>query len=226
MVTYKNSSRFWASKSGGKYQLDVPEIRSAFLAGQEWADSVRNFRAERIADVLSGNTPVPINAAPTLVLHLVPQSWRQLPPAMDLQQVRDSHVNLRPVGGYAYDTTYNLDGVVAFCSSTPMEVGAGYVQVFRDGRIEAVDVGVLASGRDNSRIDGRHIEARVIEALGRYSKVLVEGEVPFPTAVLVSLTDVTGYQVVTGRPAVSGQSAYDTLSGPRVRKRRGPDLHQ
>ena len=40
MVTYKNLSRFYARTSGGKYQLDLHEIRAGFLAADGGFESM------------------------------------------------------------------------------------------------------------------------------------------------------------------------------------------
>src|SRR6266516_3540896 len=46
MVRFKGSSRFFSRTSNGKYQLDVREIRAAFLMRESIADRIRDFRAD------------------------------------------------------------------------------------------------------------------------------------------------------------------------------------
>src|SRR5438270_6119671 len=58
MVTFKNDSKFFSRDSRGKHQLDVSELRSAFLLPETAAERIRNFRAERISNVIAGETPV------------------------------------------------------------------------------------------------------------------------------------------------------------------------
>ncbi len=41
MVTFKGSSKFYSRNSAGKYQLDVSEIRSAFLLSETIAERIR-----------------------------------------------------------------------------------------------------------------------------------------------------------------------------------------
>ncbi len=57
MVTFKNWSRFFSRNSAGKYQLDVQELKSAFVASESVAERMRQFRIERIEAILQGNTP-------------------------------------------------------------------------------------------------------------------------------------------------------------------------
>jgi hypothetical protein len=58
MVTFKGSSRFFSRGSAGKHQLDVQEIRSAFLLSENVAERIRNFRLERVGKILAGETPL------------------------------------------------------------------------------------------------------------------------------------------------------------------------
>jgi predicted HTH transcriptional regulator len=72
MVTFQEHSRFYSRNNGGKYPLDVTEIRSAFALSESLPEKVRRFRAERLARVVAGETPVgPMDGA-KIVLHLVP----------------------------------------------------------------------------------------------------------------------------------------------------------
>src|SRR5439155_8476554 len=42
MVTFKNDAKFFSRNSRGKYQLDVSELRSAFLLSETVAERIRN----------------------------------------------------------------------------------------------------------------------------------------------------------------------------------------
>lgn len=54
MVAFKNWSRFFSRHSNGKYQLDVDDLRSAFVASQSIAERIGQFRIERIDAILQG----------------------------------------------------------------------------------------------------------------------------------------------------------------------------
>src|SRR5579871_1598297 len=111
MVTFKNFSRFFSRNSTGKYQLDVGEIRSAFIESTLMGDKLRNFRAERISKALQGETAVPLGNGVKMVLHLVPLS------SMSPGRLRDVTAEaskltqlLRPMQEASYLGRYNLDG--------------------------------------------------------------------------------------------------------------------
>ena len=74
VVTYQNHWKFYARTSNGKYQMDVGEVRRAFVLSESVADRIRAFRAERLSRVVSGETPVPIEGTGRVVLHVVPIS--------------------------------------------------------------------------------------------------------------------------------------------------------
>jgi predicted HTH transcriptional regulator len=57
MVVYKNWSRFFSRGSRGKVQLDVHEIRAAFVAAETAYERIRRFRAERVSRILARETP-------------------------------------------------------------------------------------------------------------------------------------------------------------------------
>lgn len=71
-VTYKGAFRFYARTSAGKYPLDVGELRSAFLSGTALGDQIRAFRAERLATLVSSESPILLASGPKIVVHLVP----------------------------------------------------------------------------------------------------------------------------------------------------------
>ena len=62
MVTYKGTSRFFSRHSAGKCQLDVGEIRNAFLATDSQAERIKRFREDRLAKILADETPVRLSS--------------------------------------------------------------------------------------------------------------------------------------------------------------------
>ena len=74
MVTFRNAARFYSRNSAGKYQLDVGEIRAAFVASDAAGDQLRAFRLERLGRITANDAAAPMVDEPKLVLHLVPFS--------------------------------------------------------------------------------------------------------------------------------------------------------
>ncbi|MCX5908563.1 MAG: ATP-binding protein, partial [Deltaproteobacteria bacterium] len=93
MVIFQGHSKFYSRNSSGKYPLDVGELRSAFLLSETTIERIRRFRLERLGKILSGETPVPVELVPKMVLHLIPinafDPARKLDPKFIFEQTKD-----------------------------------------------------------------------------------------------------------------------------------------
>jgi predicted HTH transcriptional regulator len=72
MVTSQGTNKFYSRSAGGKHLVDVGELRAMFLASNQASEQVKKFRAERISQILAGETPTPVGGGPKTVLHIVP----------------------------------------------------------------------------------------------------------------------------------------------------------
>ena len=132
MITFKGSSRFYSRNSAGKFQLDVDEIRSAFLRTESQANRIRNFRLERLGRIMAGETPVPLSSHRFAVMHIIP---------MHSFLANDSVINFSDPGVQEFEPgsdlrRYNLDGLI-FSEKIKAEY-QDYIQIFRHGVIESV----------------------------------------------------------------------------------------
>jgi hypothetical protein len=57
-VTFKNSGRFWARSSAGKFEPNVEELRRIFTEAPLLAERARAFSIERTARIAAHETPV------------------------------------------------------------------------------------------------------------------------------------------------------------------------
>ena len=132
MVLHRGVTRFCGRNSGGKYDLDVHQVRAAFLASEGIADRLKNFRLERVNRLISGTVPVVLTSSHLVVFHLLPiVSARpdvRLSTA-DFQQP-DVRENLIPMGGSPGSLSFNIDGLLLMARWG--NVGHhGFVQMFR-----------------------------------------------------------------------------------------------
>jgi hypothetical protein len=99
MVVFKNWSRFFARNSAGKYQLDVTEIRSSFVASESLAERIRQFRADRIAKILADETPVSLAENSKIVLHVLPLESFSSGGSIDISnsQIQHSVLPIEPI---------------------------------------------------------------------------------------------------------------------------------
>lgn len=190
MVTFQNWSRFFARTSAGKYQLDVGELRTAFTLSDRVAERVRAFRADRLAQIAGGLTPVSLLGHAKTVLHLVPLAG----PAggsVDLSTVAMGG-RLNPPYTTASDSRYNLDGYLAMAERADGE-SSGYAQLYRNGTIEGVDAWVLRLEENGHRyIPSKAFDQLVVDAIGQYASLQRELGVEPPVIVMLSLLGVRG----------------------------------
>jgi hypothetical protein len=213
MVTYKGSSRFFARTSNGKYQLDVDEIRAAFLLSDKTAERVRDFRLDRIAKIRAEDTPVPLVQGASVVLHVVPLAALSSLAQIDVQSVAvvSRELQLIPLGLAAGSGgRFNLEGFVRYTSSRDDRLASNYLQIFRNGALETVDTSLASRSAAGGHLQGANLRADVIEKLGYYVSSLKRLQVDVPFAVMLSLLEVKGYGI--GRQdmaAIHGVGRFD-----------------
>jgi len=133
MVTFKGASRFYSRNSAGKYQLDVNEIRTAFLASESQAERIKQFREDRLGKILADETPVVLSTPHRLVLHIIPVTHFLNNEKLDLTNQDNIVQFFKPISYASYKHRYNLDGFVTWRVSNH-----AYCQLFFNGVIEAV----------------------------------------------------------------------------------------
>ena len=90
MVTFKGTSRFHTRNSAGKYQMDVTEIRAAFLMAEAIPERIRRFRDSRLSKIVAGETPLPMDSGAKMILHLLPVSSFSKPTTVDVVAVSEN----------------------------------------------------------------------------------------------------------------------------------------
>ncbi|WP_425399080.1 AlbA family DNA-binding domain-containing protein [Aeoliella sp.] len=154
-VVYKGSSRFYSRHSAGKYQLDVDELRTAFLATDSQAQRIRQFRIDRIAKVVADETPVLLKTPHRLVLHLIPLSSLAAAGRIDLTNSHPLRTLFPPIATGGWNYRYNLDGFVLHSTSKEDgELNKSYCQLFFNGIVEAVYADILRAAQGSPVQDG------------------------------------------------------------------------
>jgi hypothetical protein len=193
-VIYCGHDKFYLRNSAGKYPMDVDELRIAFTLSETIEKKIKNFKVERIAGVLSGDTPVKLRDNPKVILHFVPLSSFNRVQCIDLDKVNSDPVkHLSPIYGRAHDWRFNFDGYLTYSSFD--KDFRSYVQLFRNGIIEAVEAGLIRSGDNTFRIPMTTFEKEIIESVERYLSTLMLLEVNPPVFIFLTLLDVKGYTI-------------------------------
>jgi hypothetical protein len=210
MVTFKNHSRFYSRSSNGKYALDVKEIRSAFALSELLPERVRRFRDDRLAKIVADETPISLDAAPKIVLQLLPIRAVDATAAFDMGSRGEEFIKVLPMHTCkATDWRYNFDGFVVYTWDPPETASGGYVQVFRSGIVEAVDARLLKQREEKKYIPGTSYEQKLLAGLSAYLKALRDFEVEPPIFVLLSFVGVKGYKIATISAKFSHFKGYE-----------------
>jgi len=186
-------TRFFSRTSAGRHQLDVREIRAAFLASESLGDRISAFRSERVGKILAGETPVPLESSPKVVLHLLPVRAFSNAGVVDLKGLYGDSSNwgLRPMGQlsrYA-QPRFNFNGLLYSGTSPQSSHDDSYVQLFRSGTVEAV----FRWSPIESVLLGSVLEGHLIEAIPRYIDVQKQLGVGPPLFVAITIVSAKGF---------------------------------
>jgi len=194
-VIYQEHDKFYSRNAMGKYPLDVGELRTVFNLSQNILDKIVRFKDERIYSLYDrGNTPVPFCEGGKVILHLIPFEAFSPGFKIDLSSVV-SYVNkLQPVYASGYSQRRNLEGVLS-SSADEAGVAHSYVQLYRNGIVEAVEGLILRPTKTSKIIASYTYEYELLIALGEYIGLLRELGVNAPIAVYLTLTGVQGWRM-------------------------------
>jgi len=197
MVTFRNHSRFYARAASGKYQLDVGQLREAFVAPERLRERIETFRQERLASIASDETPVPLPAAGgRTVLHVVPvvafaQAGGVGLTREQMERPEGFGAALPPLGHGGYNVRSNFDGYLSY-SGQPNEPSDSYCQVFRTGAVEGVQALNPWQGSEPA-IPSATFEQGLVQTAERYLAAFASWRVSGPFLIMLSLLRVKGF---------------------------------
>jgi hypothetical protein len=197
MVKFKNLSRFFSRTSAGKYQLDVREIRAAFTASESLVEKISAFRSDRVGKILAGETPVPLEPGPKFVLHLLPVRSFAEPAVVDLRTAQSTigENSLVPMGPKADGwgpVQFNFNGLLCNSGSGGSPRTGSYVQIFRNGAIEAVCTWLATSPH---RLVGSVLDQELVRAVPQYTNLQRQLGIGFPMFIAISAVSVKGFWI-------------------------------
>jgi hypothetical protein len=198
-IVGKMSPTFFSRTSTGKHPLDVTELRHAFAMSESVGERIKAFRDERIGRILAGETPVLLRSGAAVVLHMIPIGTFSEPSMLDIKALNAAAVPLRPISeGSGWGRCNNLDGV--FVSSSPRGESNGYILLFRNGAVEAVDNQMLRWSEERGKgkfIPSRAFEQMIIATANSIYGVMKDLGVAPPLVSFLSLLNVREYCCVT-----------------------------
>lgn len=190
MIKLGGVSRFYSRNSAGKYQLDVFELRAAFLVSETLADKMKNFRTERLGRAVANELPLNMPDSPKVVMHLIPFSAFNPFEPHELYTPESIHESAPfCYGGLTH--RINFDGYLVH---TPEGEGGNvftYSQLFRNGILEVVDSRMLRGGE----IPCNKFERELITSLQRYFELYNKMEIAPPVLIMLSLLNVKNFKM-------------------------------
>lgn len=196
-VRFGGHAKFYARNSSGKYEMDVDELRIAFNLAETLTERIRNFRADRVANILANETPVSLYPDPKIVLHLIPMIPINAFNPSQRYNLEDIYPNLHDklplIYGEVLNGRYNLDGIFTYFKDSSGKF-IGYTQLYRNGIIESVDSQTICIF-DNQKVLPYWYEINLIKILGKYIKLFSELSITPPIFLFLSLLQVKGYKI-------------------------------
>jgi len=219
-VVFRGHDKFYGRNAGGKYPLDVTELRTAFTLSGGITDKIRAFRTDRIIDLGNNVMPLPFVTGAKLILHVLPVEAFAGQPQYDVYQVLGRRGELQPMSATAWDERINLEGVIGFANSADKPpLVRSYIQLYRNGIIETLNGTLL-----NAKYEGDKIipsiayERRSLDHLPQCFALLRGVGVVPPVVLALTLTGVKG--MVMSRDTFWSDATYplaqDTLTLPEA----------
>ena len=208
MITFKGLSRFFSRTSAGKHPLDVAELRSLFSRSADAAEQIRRFLDERLARIVAGEGAFPMDGTALTVLHLLPLRMSDPASRFDLRELDKQRIMLPPLFVNGWDHRYNLDGYATWSPADHPKTS--YVQVFRNGAIEAVESRMLAPTElQPSSIPAGLLAKQLMDNIPKYLRVQRHLGVTPPIVLLLTLLGVNGYLLEVGHAWAYRSTAVD-----------------
>ena len=193
-VIFNGEFRFYSRASNGKYVIDVDELRSLFSLSESAAERIRNFRADRLGQLIADETPIQMDENAKLVLHVVPLGAFDTAAKFDLATIKNETSLLMPMrtGGGWSGARHNFDGLYTHADHKGLSYS--YVQVFRNGIVEMVNSSLLDPNYDNRKIiPSVAYEDEVRQALKRCLEIEKKLGAEPPFVIMLSLLGVKDY---------------------------------
>jgi hypothetical protein len=224
MVTFQQSGKFFTRHSGGKHQLDVLEVRDAFLNTRSASERAEDFRTAQLGRLIGGGAPVPLSSEKLLCVHAVPHGALFGALAVDLKKATVHSGELRPMEASGWGPRFNIDGVFSVASAARSTHSTGYVQLFRNGVVEVVFSDVFFDPPPEMKtavagVGAGFVAKELIGLLERLQRLFRILDVPPPVSFFISLHGMKAVTFhVSQRLSSYGRHAFDrdTILLPEV----------
>lgn len=195
----KNNRMFYARGAAGSFELDVPQLRRAFLLSDGIQKGIEGFRADRVAKIIADDTPVPIKPGLKLVVHVLPLTSFTSGRTVPAELFSDRPHDMAPprFGGLSWQL--GLDGVTVFEVGRGDEPSSAYSLFFREGRAEFVETFAQHADDGNGYLPSTYYEELCITSVRSAIQRLSAFDIGAPMYVGFALINAKGYRLGVGR---------------------------
>jgi hypothetical protein len=173
-------------------------LREAFGLSASIGARLKQFRAERIAALATDNAPVPLSSRTLFVLHVMPQSAFDTPQSIDLSLLMKNDALIWPMHDTGFSKKLNFDGVLSYWPGDHLQSQTkpcrSYVQVFRDGCMEAVTIEIFDAS-EGQKLFYPTYEGYVEKALNLHLSLLEKLGIDPPIFVSITLIGAQDYSL-------------------------------
>lgn len=190
-VVANSTFRFYGRRARSNAPLDVDALRSLFSLGETIGDRIRRYREERLALILSGNTPVAITGAHRIVWHAIPFRAFGSFGLLDVGALIRGADVFDGLGVSNGLRRHNVDGVI----KAQTQPHAAYVQVYRNGTIEVAEDWPHHAPNGRPVLPSCEIARTVRSKLSETRKIIPRIGADAPVAVGITLIGMRGWQI-------------------------------
>jgi hypothetical protein len=207
-VSFEGHDKFYSRSTNGKYPLDVAELRVAFNLSETITERIREFREDRISKIYADESPVPLGNNAKIVLHILPVISFYPGQNYDIRSIAHDPLKLSPIYSSGIDGyRFNLDGFLTHSNNIKGKP-CSYVQLFRNGIIEAVETSLLEPRGEKLEIPSIAYEQTIIHDLSEYLYFLKTLAVEPPIFVFLTMLGVKGYSMSVSSNRIGLLSHY------------------
>lgn len=206
-VIFQGHDKFYARNSGGKYPLDTGELRVSFSLSNTLTDRIRQFKNERIAAVIADDTPVLLNRGGKIILHLIPLEAFSPNVSFAIRLIQDLQSKLQPIYSSGWNHRQNLEGILIYAGNR-RDQSRSYVQLYRNGIIEAVEGHLLRYDRETKQIPSIAYERELLKSLPKYLTFLKELGVNPPIFLFLTISGAKGFKMAVSHDRFEDDGSY------------------
>ena len=170
-------------------------MRIAFNLSETITERIRRFREDRISNIFANETPVPFYDTAKIILHLIPLISFNPAQSYDIDKIASNPGKMMPMSCRGWNHRYNIDGFLSY-SRGGEEISHSYVQLFKNGIIEAVEGSIMDPHHTKGKLlIPTDYEIELIKTLPDYLSILETLNVELPIFIFLTLVGVKGYSM-------------------------------